>query len=144
MILEDSFGPAVNSDEATKPKAVPIKMNKMNSDIPGKSKSRVAMETVLFPEPEQNIPESEAPRSNHEEIEAIEREASEILNDSQEELTERVSQSSIDKIEDGNRMDETRDNHFTPKSVQSGGELQRENSLDNVTNVDVSVDQISA
>ena len=41
-------------------------------------------------------------------------------------------------------MEQTKDNHFSPKSVQSGGELHRENSLDNVTNVDVSVDQISA
>ena len=41
-------------------------------------------------------------------------------------------------------MEDTRENQFTPKTFQSGGELQRENSLDNITNVDVSVDQISA
>ena len=41
-------------------------------------------------------------------------------------------------------MEDTRDNQITPKTVQSGGEMQRENSLDNITNVDVSVDQISA
>ena len=41
-------------------------------------------------------------------------------------------------------MEQTRENHISPKSVQSGGELQKETSLANVTNVDVSVDQISA
>ena len=35
--------PAVASDDVTKPQGVPIKMNKMNSDVPGKKKSKKAL-----------------------------------------------------------------------------------------------------
>ena len=99
------------------------------------------MDTVLFPEP--IPPEFESPKSNNDEMEAIEREATELLNKSQEEMTA-IENSLQDLSQAVDNIEDTRSNQVTPKTVQSGGEIQRENSMDNVTNVDVSVDQISA